>query len=70
MPSYVKFLKDILSKNKRLGEFETVALTQECSAQFKKIIPMKMKDPGSFTLLYLIGGMDVGQALCKGPIST
>ncbi|KAJ9547052.1 hypothetical protein OSB04_019595 [Centaurea solstitialis] len=32
MPNYVKFLKDILSKKRKLNEFETVALTQECSA--------------------------------------
>ncbi|KAA3480883.1 retrotransposon gag protein [Gossypium australe] len=32
MPNYVKFMKDILSKKKRLREFETVALTKECSA--------------------------------------
>lgn len=28
MPSYVKFMKDILSKKRKLGEFETVALTE------------------------------------------
>ncbi|KAJ9536280.1 hypothetical protein OSB04_un000552 [Centaurea solstitialis] len=32
MPNYVKFLKDILNKKRRLSEFETVALTKECSA--------------------------------------
>lgn len=32
MPSYVKFLKAIMSKKKRIREYETVALTQECSA--------------------------------------
>ena len=31
MPNYANFLKDILTKKIRLGEFETVALTQECS---------------------------------------
>ena len=31
MPSYVKFMKDILSQ-KRLEDFETVNLTEECSA--------------------------------------
>ena len=41
MPSYVKFLKDILSKKRRHEEFETVALTQECSALFKNNIPAK-----------------------------
>ena len=32
MPSYVKFMKDILSKKRRLSKFETVNLTEECSA--------------------------------------
>ncbi|KAH9769701.1 hypothetical protein KPL71_012115 [Citrus sinensis] len=31
MPNYMKFLKDILARKRRLGEFETVALTQESS---------------------------------------
>ncbi|XP_024018382.1 uncharacterized protein LOC112090696 [Morus notabilis] len=32
MPSYAKFMKDLVTKKRRLGEFETVALTEECSA--------------------------------------
>ena len=32
MPSYVKFMKDVLSKRRRLSDFETVNLTEECSA--------------------------------------
>ena len=32
MPSYVKFMKDILSHKRRLADFETVNLTEECSA--------------------------------------
>ena len=31
-PSYVKFMKDILSKKRSLPNFETVNLTEECSA--------------------------------------
>ncbi|KAM6570934.1 hypothetical protein CsatA_015014 [Cannabis sativa] len=64
MPNYVKFLKDILTKKRRLGEFETVALTEGCSAMLKSKIPPKLKDPGSFTIPYSIGGRDVGRALC------
>ena len=30
IPNYVTFFKDILAKKWRLGEFETIALTQEC----------------------------------------
>ncbi|KAJ9552912.1 hypothetical protein OSB04_016957 [Centaurea solstitialis] len=64
MPSYVKFLKDILNKKRRLGEFETVALTKECSALLTNKIPQKLKDPGSFTIPCSIGGKEVGHALC------
>ena len=32
MLSYVKFMKDILSKKRRLSDFEIVNLTEECSA--------------------------------------
>ena len=32
MPSYVKCMKDILSKKRRLSDFETVNITKECSA--------------------------------------
>ncbi|XP_060965266.1 uncharacterized protein LOC133034234 [Cannabis sativa] len=64
MLNYVKFLKDILTKKRRLGEFETVALTEGCSAMLKSKIPPKLKDPGSFTIPCSIGGRDVGRALC------
>ncbi|KAJ9546604.1 hypothetical protein OSB04_019147 [Centaurea solstitialis] len=63
MPNYVKFLKDILSKKRKLNEFETVALTQECSAILTCKIPPKLKDPGSFTIPCSIGGQEVGLAL-------
>ncbi|KAM6577511.1 hypothetical protein CsatB_029348 [Cannabis sativa] len=64
MPTYVKFLKDILTKKIRLGEFETVAFTEGCSAMLKSEIPPKLKDPGSFSIPISIGGRDVGRALC------
>ena len=64
MPSYVKFMKDILSKKRRLGEFETVALTEECSAILKNKLPPKLKDPGSFTIPCSIGNQYFGKALC------
>ena len=39
MPSYVKFMKEILSKKRRLEDFETVALTEECSAILQRKLP-------------------------------
>ncbi|XP_062100137.1 uncharacterized protein LOC133806018 [Humulus lupulus] len=69
MTNYVKFLKDILTKKRRLGEFETVALTEGCSAILKNKIPPKLKDLGSFTIPCSIGGRDVGRALCDMGVS-
>ncbi|KAH9723366.1 hypothetical protein KPL70_007095 [Citrus sinensis] len=65
MPNYAKFFKDILTKKRRLGEFETVALTQECSRMLQSKIPQKMKDPGSFTIPCSIGTKYSGKALCN-----
>ncbi|KAK8935601.1 hypothetical protein KSP39_PZI013849 [Platanthera zijinensis] len=64
MPSYVKFMKDILSKKRRFGTNETVALTQECSAILQKKLPPKLKDPGSFTIPCSIGYKFERKALC------
>ncbi|XP_052291700.1 uncharacterized protein LOC127900585 [Citrus sinensis] len=56
---------NILTKKRRLGEFETVALTQECSRMLQSKIPQKMKDPGSFTIPCSIGTKYSGKALCN-----
>ena len=39
MPSYVKFMKDIVSKKRRLADFKTVNLTEECSAILQRKLP-------------------------------
>ncbi|XP_073313563.1 uncharacterized protein [Primulina huaijiensis] len=56
IPNYAKFIKDVMSKNKILQEFETVKLTEECSAILQRKLPQKHKDPGSFTIPCFIGG--------------
>ncbi|XP_061344598.1 uncharacterized protein LOC133290247, partial [Gastrolobium bilobum] len=63
MPSYAKFMKDILSRKKGVKEYETVALSQE-SNRFLNKLPPKLKDPGIFTIPCSIGNTYVGQALC------
>ena len=50
MPRYVKFMKDILDKKRRLGDYEIVALFEECNAILQKKLPPKFKDPSSFTI--------------------
>lgn len=42
MPSYVKFMKEILSRKRKLEDFKTVALTKECSAILQKKLPPKL----------------------------
>ena len=39
IPSYDKFMKDILSQKRRLSNFETVNLTEECSAILQRKLP-------------------------------
>lgn len=64
MPSYSTFMKDVFSRKKKFGEFETVALTEECSAILRKKFHHKMQDPGRFTILCEIEKKFSGHALC------
>ena len=64
MPNYAKFLKDIISKKRRLEEFEIVKLFEECSAILQKKLPQKLKDLGSFTLPCTIGNSFFDKVLC------
>ena len=54
MPSYAKFIKDILTKKMRFVE-GVVSLTATYSAVIQKSLPLKMQDPGSFTISCTIG---------------
>ena len=50
MPHYAKFMKDILSKKRKLDEEGVVSLSATCSAMIQKSLPMTMQDPGIFTI--------------------
>ncbi|XP_057996520.1 uncharacterized protein LOC131175861 [Hevea brasiliensis] len=64
MPSYTKFLKEILSNKRKLEDYETVALTEECSAILQNKLLPKLKDPESFSIPCLIENMKIDKALC------
>ncbi|XP_022895371.1 uncharacterized protein LOC111409570 [Olea europaea var. sylvestris] len=64
MLSYAKFLKDIISNKRNLGEYEMVMLTEECSARIQKKLSPKLKYPGSFTVHCTIGEVNFDKALC------
>ncbi|XP_062088688.1 uncharacterized protein LOC133795248 [Humulus lupulus] len=63
MPSYVKFMKEILSNKRKMGDYETMALTEECSAILQRKLPQKLRDPESFTIPCTIGEFECKHAL-------
>ncbi|GKV04420.1 hypothetical protein SLEP1_g16575 [Rubroshorea leprosula] len=59
MPSYAKFLKEILVNKRKLEEFEMVKLNEECSVILQNKLPPKLKDPGSFSIPCIIGKLSL-----------
>lgn len=64
IPSYAKFMKELLSNRKKLQECATVALNMECSALVQSKLPQKLQDPGSFSIPCTIGKTTFKRALC------
>ncbi|XP_057996606.1 uncharacterized protein LOC131175924 [Hevea brasiliensis] len=64
MPSYAKFLKEILSNKEKLEDYKTAACTEECSVILQNKLPPKLKDPGSFSIPCHIGETSIEKALC------
>ncbi|XP_022894008.1 uncharacterized protein LOC111408489 [Olea europaea var. sylvestris] len=54
----------MLTKKRKLSEFDIVALTEESSARVQRKLPPKLKDPGSFTLPVSIENSFSTNALC------
>ena len=63
IPSYAKFLKNILGKKKKIDDEGVVSLIATYSAVIQKSLPAKMKDPGSFTIPCTIGKYEFKKAL-------
>ncbi|XP_015965747.1 uncharacterized protein LOC107489506 [Arachis duranensis] len=64
IPSYSKFMKNILSHKKDWRETEIVLLTEECSPIIQNSLPEKLKDPGSFRIPYTQGDACTRTTLC------
>ena len=64
VPTYSKYLKDILGNKRTLPHTEMVKLTEECSAAILNSIPQKKKDPGCPTIACSIGTQTFKRALC------
>ena len=69
MPNYAKFLKEILSKKKKIAKEGIVNLTATCSVVIQKSLSAKMKDPGNFTIPCSIGKYEFKKALCDSGAS-
>ncbi|XP_074278000.1 uncharacterized protein LOC141601605 [Silene latifolia] len=64
VPSYTKFMKDILTRKKNFNDVGTIAFTEKCNVLSRSNIPPKLKDPGSFSIPCTIGNHEFGKALC------
>ena len=69
MAHYAKFMKDILSKKRKLDEDRVISLSANYSAIIQKNLPLKMQDPGNFTIPCTIGNYGFGRALCDSGAS-
>ncbi|KAL4313088.1 hypothetical protein GQ457_01G000070 [Hibiscus cannabinus] len=64
MPNYAKFLKDMVTRKKRIEEFETAATIETCLALMHNKVPAKKTDPDRFTIGCFIGHIYPTKALC------
>ncbi|XP_074304989.1 uncharacterized protein LOC141639908 [Silene latifolia] len=69
MLTYAKFLKDVLSKKRTLGNQELVALTEDCSAVLMNKMPTKLGDLGNFSIPCIVGNVPISRALCDIGVS-
>ncbi|XP_019190602.1 PREDICTED: uncharacterized protein LOC109185059 [Ipomoea nil] len=66
VPSYGKLLREILSKKRKFGDQEMIAMTKEYQARTheEEKFPTKHRDPGKFTIPCVIGGSTINRSLC------
>ncbi|XP_027158192.1 uncharacterized protein LOC113759815 [Coffea eugenioides] len=62
--SYARFLKDLISKKRKLVDNEIIALTKKCSTVIQNKLPPKLKDPSSFSIPCTIGNIDFSNTVC------
>lgn len=64
MPIYAKFMKELLSGNRKLKDDENINLMDECSAIIQRNLPPKLTDLGRFTIPSYIDSLTINNALC------
>jgi hypothetical protein len=64
VPTYAKYIRDILNKKKPLPTTEIIKLTEECSAPILNTLLIKKKDLRCSTIECSIGNQYFNNALC------
>ncbi|XP_048228245.1 uncharacterized protein LOC125369519 [Ricinus communis] len=63
MSRYARFLKEILSNKRKLEDLGLVTLNEECSSILQNKMPIKWRDPRSFTVPCIIRDLHISDAL-------
>ncbi|GKB08562.1 DNA-directed DNA polymerase [Tanacetum coccineum] len=63
MPKYAKFLKGLLTNRAKLEEACTITINERCLAILSNKLPLKEKDPGSFSIPCDVGQLHINNAL-------
>ncbi|CAN6712666.1 unnamed protein product [Malus baccata var. baccata] len=76
VPRYAKFFKELFTTRRRISNKEVVQVSENVSAVLQRKLPPKCKDPGSFTIPYVIGNtkfehamLDLGASINVMPYS-
>ncbi|XP_070046227.1 uncharacterized protein [Nicotiana tomentosiformis] len=69
MPTYAKFLKEILTKKRKIKDTLVVKLTDNYSAILQNKLPQKCGDPRSFTIPFSLGTTNFDKSLCDSDAS-
>jgi hypothetical protein len=64
VPTYARYLKDILNQKQPIPEIDRLMFVERCSAAILDGLPDKMGDPDVPTISCLIGTQKFDQALC------
>jgi len=59
-----KFVKEILSKKRKIVKYKTIALSEKCNVVIPNKLPTNLKEPDSIPSPYLIVNVSIDRALC------
>ncbi|XP_070031724.1 uncharacterized protein [Nicotiana tomentosiformis] len=69
MPAYAKFLKEILTKKRKIEETLVIKIIEHYSTILQNKLPQKCGDPGGFTIPYSLGTLNFDKSLCDSGAS-